>query len=542
MATARASARQDNTMLNWLGWGKPDHPLADMDEAKAQLAVLSRRDSVHVLEQVAKWLESVSATREFKPQHRLELIDLLDKTALTHRRKLTHEYVATQRLHKSEADRVWNVSLRFWNVLGAAYLQCIGQFKTETSGATVIRASLPLVAARALRSAAQQIQWTLLRYGQIETRLWRELGSTYLIAERQGVAGERVEIYPGQDRRSSAQEELLRALMLFACAPGNLLPLKLHIAERIVAHFGSHFSLQTKPVAEHGFVFDIASAMPPARMQTATARISMGRYFGAGDAEQGVRDLTHKIRQMDGVPSDVDLGGNFDQKTVLSVLEHLARAWDSTPPARRAERSEGSSRVTIVPGLPNILRCLELVGNGISLDPESFTEQETWTTFNRSDVGYGALVPKVRDSFDYDPLTGSRAGTGDWLRIGCLLALCEEGTSNWVLGVVRRITDDGPEQRRVGIELLSGMATVVKLASATGPRAAEPERRRSAVLLSGGNADEVLVLMRAGHFSARQSLEMQLAGKRLVLQPAELIEAGEDFDCARYTVTPASEV
>ena len=107
---------------------------------------------------------------------------------------------------------------------------------------------------------------------------------------------------------------------------------------------------------------------------------------------------------------------------------------------------------------------------------------------------------------------------------------------------MRRITDDGPEQRRVGIELLSGMATVVKLASASGPRAAEPERRRSAVLLSGGNADEVLVLMRAGHFSGRQRLEMQLAGRRSVLQPAELIEAGEDFDCARYTVTPAPEV
>lgn len=86
------------------------------------------------------------------------------------------------------------------------------------------------------------------------------------------------------------------------------------------------------------------------------------------------------------------------------------------------------------------------------------------------------------------------------------------------------------------------MATVVKLAPANGPRAAEPERRRSAVLLSGGNADEALVLMRAGHFSARQTLEMQLAGKLSVLRPTELIEAGEDFDCARYRVTPTPEV
>jgi hypothetical protein len=437
-------------MLNWLGWGKPDHPLADMDEAKAQLAALSRRDSVHVLEQVAKWLELVRETREFKPQHRLELIDLLDRTALAHRRKIAHEYVATQRLHKSDEERLWNVSLRFWNVLGAVYLRCIDQFKTGTDGSAAIKASLPLIVARALRALGLQVKWTLVRYGQIETRLWRELASAYLFAEREGIGAARVEIYPGQDRQSGPQEELLRALMLAVSAPGNLTPLKLHVVERIVAHFGNRFRLQEKPAPGHGFVFDIAGAMPPARPPTATARLSMGRYFGAGEAKQGVRDLMQKIRQTDGVPSDVDLGGNFDQETVLSTLEHLARAWGSTPPVRRAERSEGSSRVTVVPGLPNILRCLDLVGSGIPLDPASFTEQETWTTFNRSDVGYGALVPKVRDSFDYDALTGSRAGTGDWLRIGCLLALCEEDTPNWALGVVRRITDDGSEQRRVG--------------------------------------------------------------------------------------------
>jgi hypothetical protein len=528
-------------MLDWLGWGKPVHPLADPDEAKAQLTVLARRDPVSVLEDVATWLESVRQTREFKPQPRLEVIDLLDKTVIPHRRKLAHEYVAAQRLHKSDEERFRNASLRFWNTLGAAYLHCIDQFKAGAKGAAVIKPELPRVAARALRAVAMQMKWTLLRYGQIEARAWRELGNAYLFAERENIAGLPVEIYPGQDKRSSPREELLRALMLSVSAPGNLTPLKLHIAERLVAHFGSHYTLQDKATAHTPFIFDLASATPPARAQDAAARLPLARFFGAGEAEQRVRELIDKIRQMDGIPSDVDLGGNFQQETVLAVLEHLARLWDSTPPARRAERREHRSGVTVVPGLPNILRCLELVASGAPLDPESFAEQETWTAFNHSDVGYGAFVPKVRDSFDYDPLTGSRAGSGDWVRVGCLLALCEQNTMTWALGVVRRITDDGSEQRRVGIELLSGIAVVVKLALAGGARPLEPERRRSAVLLSSATDDteDVLVLMRAGHYSQRQTLEMQLQTKRVVLQPAELIEAGEDFDCARYKVLSA---
>jgi hypothetical protein len=265
------------------------------------------------------------------------------------------------------------------------------------------------------------------------------------------------------------------------------------------------------------------------------------RFFGAGEAEGDLRELMRTIRTRESVPGEVNLGGTLEHETVLTTLVHLERFWDSTPPARGAERSAVLSRVTVVPGLPNILRCLELISSGAPLDPQNFAEQETWVTCDRSDGGYGALVPRVRDSFDYDPLTGDRSGTGDWLRIGSLLALCEENAETWRLGIVRRITDDGSEQRRVGIEVLAGSAMVIKLAPVSGPRAGEPERRRSAVLLSSTPHDdkEVLVLMRAGHFSTRQSVALQLGDKHCLLQAAELLEAGEDFDCVRYTLLPS---
>ena len=328
--------------------------------------------------------------------------------------------------------------------------------------------------------------------------------------------------------------------MLVMASPSNLAPLKQHIAERVIGYFGSRFVLEREPALECGFSFDLAMAAPPAQLQKARATGSMVRFFGAGEAGRGLTDLMREIRAKDGIPRDVNLGGEFDRESVLSVLAHLDRHWNSTP-ARRSGRSEFVTGVTVVPGFPNILRCLELVANGVPLDPRNFPEQESWITANRSDDGFGVLVPAENESFEYDPLTGERIGTGDWLRIGRLVALSEENARTWKLGLIRRITREGSGQRYVGIELLEGMAIVIKLLNASGPRVGEPERRRTAVLLANAmdKNDEALVLMRAGHFAKTQTLSMQIEDQRYLLVPIALVEDGEDFDCARFRMQPA---
>lgn len=61
------------------------------------------------------------------------------------------------------------------------------------------------------------------------------------------------------------------------------------------------------------------------------------------------------------------------------------------------------------------------------------------------------------------------------------------------------------------------------------------------MLLSDANEkkDEALVLMREGHFTTTQNLSMYLGDQRYLLLPTELIEGGDDFDCARFKVIPA---
>ena len=533
---------QGESMFRWLKWGKPAHPMADPEHVGELVASLPSSDPARALERIAGWLETATHAKALELPERWEAVDLLDQVAVARRRKLAQDYMAVPHLQKADEERLWNASFEFWKALAAAYLRCIEGAKVDGAAAKALdRSALALIPLRALRASGLQLKWTFLRHGQAAQQIWRDLGSAYLFAESQGVAELRSQLYAEETGQSSAREELVRALMLATASPDNLERIRLHLAERIIAHLSGGLALREAPAPDCAFAFDLALGKPPARAGRQTAAGATVRFFGAGAAEREVARLAREIGVRDAIPGEVNLGGTFDQESVLAVLAHLQRIWDSTPPARRAERSEAATRIAVVPGLPNVLRCLELMASGAPLDPRNFAEQEIWSVFDRSDGGYGAVVALERDSFLFDPVTGMRTGSGDWLVIGTLLAVREEQAAAWSLGVIRRITFDASGQRRVGIQLIPGAPLVVKLAPASGARTEGAERRRSAVLLAAApdESEEALVVMRAGHYMGSQHLSLQLDDARYVLQPAGLVEGGDDFDCARFKLVRA---
>lgn len=530
------------SMFGWLKGGKPAHPMADPEHVSALIASLPASDPARALERIAGWLETATHAKALALAERWEAVDLLDQAAMTRRRKLAQDYVAVPHLQKADEERLWSASVGFWKALAAAYLQCIETARVDGAAAKALDKGVPaLIVRRALRASGWQLKWIFLRHGQAPQQIWRDLGSAYLFAESQGFTGQGSQLYAEEAGQSSPRDELLRALVLATASPDNLAPIKLHLAERLIAHFSSSLVLRETPAPECAFAFDLVQGKPPARAGRQTAVAATMRFFGAGAAEQALAQLARDISARDAIPGNVNLGGHFDQESILAAIAHLQRIWDSTPPARRAERSETAARIAVVPGLPNVLRCLDMIASGTPLDSKDFAEQEVWTVFDRSEGGYGAVVPQDRGSFQFDPVTGVRTGTGDWLTIGTLLALREEQAAAWRLGVIRRITLDATGHRRVGIQLIPGAPHVVKLAPASGARMGEAERRRSAVLLAAApeESDEVVVVMRAGHYMATQSLNVQLGDTGYGLQPAGLIEGGEDFDCARFRVVPA---
>jgi len=510
-------------MPNWL---TDDRSLGtNLQKARDLIVRLPDSDPLSALDSINSCLESINNTEGFGLLHRLALIDLLDQAGKNPHQTLAREYVAAQRLQKSQESRFWSTCFGFTKYLGTAYVRCIEDVQGVQPRSEAIDEELPLVAGRALRALTVQIKWILQRYEVVGDRVWRELAKVYLFAENEGFAAKRAPIYPGQHGRSSAQEEFLKAMMFVVSGPDGLLAEKLHVAERIVAHYGSAFVIRPEPAVGFPFFFDLSMHKPPARAYKSISRGPMTRFFGAGEAAQALRTLAQEIKEKGTLPVDVYLGGDFDNETVLSVLAHLEECWSTVPPARGIARRALATRVTIVPGFLQTLGWLHAVQSASAIEHADPGGAESWIVYDVSDSGYGAIVPDVKT---------------DWLQVGAVVGLRTEAASTCRVGIVRRITQDDFGQRRVGIEVVGKFAFPVKVwpagqgaASRTAPKAEE------AILLSKQPDEngQLALLLAAGRYTAAERFQIRVRDKEYLATPSMLIESGKEFDWANLKVS-----
>ena len=183
--------------------------------------------------------------------------------------------------------------------------------------------------------------------------------------------------------------------------------------------------------------------------------------------------------------------------------------------------------MTVLHGMAEIIRTLD-PANSDDLDFSSVaaadSTAESWIVENVSDGGYGAIIPAAR---------------GDWVRVGALIGVKTETGLRWAAGIIRRVTRDEHQQRRVGIQLLSKVAIPVRVGKSGGGAAALTE---SALLLSTepDRGGEIALVLREGFYNSRDSLDMTVNNKPYLLMPARLAEAGEDYDWAMFKVMARS--
>lgn len=496
--------------MKLFGGGKPDHPMADLKEARRLLEELPTQDSFKATEELAHWLESVSTVEGFKPEHRLQLLLLIDETAQAPVRKLAREYLATARPSKFQENRLWGAMHEYWKQAGFAFVRMVDQFVTGVKGVEAVKAQLPLLLARSLRSIAQRIKWQHMRYGPVDPSAWGMLNKVYAFAELRKLLASKVVVYPAIPVDSSAQQEFLKAVMFSASSPDSLLPLEVELAERMIGEYAPRIVLATAPGAENGYWIDLAQSMAPARLAGAPKPAPATlRFFGASAALAEIEALIDTIQATGAVPSSVNLGGVYDTDVLVGVLRHLASYWSPEPPVRKHTRHNVKSRLSVAHGFNGVLGVLDTT---VSLDFDN-NAVESWIVENVSAGGFGAVIPQMK---------------GDWLRVGAMLAMQPEGGSNWVLGVVRRVNKIENHQARVGIQTLSKSPRVSRFSLGVVAeqgillKTAEPDRGESSIAL------------RSGVFAPTQNLEADRSGKRHVYMPVGLVERGEDYEIGRY--------
>ena len=496
-------------MLKLFGGGKPDHPMADPKEARRILEELPAQDVQKALEELGDWMESVAGAEGFKPADRVQLLCQVDEAAQPRLRKLVRDYLASARPSKFQEMRLWGAIHGYWSHAGRAYAQAVDQFVTGAKGADGAKALLPLLLVRTLRSLSQQIKWMHMRYGPIDMTVWGIFNRVYGFAEFRAVANSPVTVYPGVAGESTPQQEFLKGVVFSASSPDAMLPLEVELAERIIGEFTPRFTLGAQPAEDTAYWLDIAQNMAPQRLVRPPQASPTLRCFSAASALSEVNDLVARIRSGGQVPSSLNLGGTYDPDVVLEVLEHLALYWSTEPPERKHPRHAVKSRLSVGHGYEGALAAL---GMPVSLDFDAGAV-ESWIVENVSAGGFGAVVPQIK---------------GDWLKVGALLALQPEGGSNWVVGIVRRLSKIGTSQARVGIQTLSkqpsawqfdtGVATEVGMLL----RAADSE---------GG---EVSIVLKPGVFVPGQKLESEQNGRLHMFLPQALSDKGDDYEIGRF--------
>jgi hypothetical protein len=497
-------------MLRIFGGGKSDHPMADLKEARRLLGELPASDALRALDEINHWFESVRADQEFRPGHRATLALLLDESAQASVRKLGREYLFTQRLPKPQETRLWSAIHGFWRNATLAFVGALEAFVTGAKGADDLKGDLPLLTVRALRALASQMKWLHVRYAPVDPQLWRMAAGSYSLAESRRYARTAVTVYPAIPGESTADQEFLRVLMLSASSPDSLLPAEIELCERLIGHFTPRFVLTSEPRGETPYWIDLAAASPPLRHARPPLEQKSLRYFGPGDTLGEIDAIERAIRTSGEVPTRLNLGGSYPPELVLRVVEHVAAYWSPAPLERKHPRHRVKSRLTVAWGFDGILDAIA-PGTPISVGGSSF---ESWITENVSAGGMAAHVPQVK---------------GDWLRVGALVALQPEGGSNWLLGVVRRISRDRGGEAQVGIQTVSRAPQPVALHVQVGDTVSL-DTELGILLGSGDTGVPVEVLLRPGVHVADQNLVLKRDGRKVLLVPDAVRERGADYE------------
>lgn len=511
-------------LSDWFGRGsnkpeqKPGHPLAESRKVREVIARLPANDSIRALGEIASWLEVLNTADGVQLGSRFEDLDLLDGASRQPERKLFADYLATPRQKKSHEHQLWTSAFDFWRLLGEGYQKCLQLVDSESKSTFTSRASTAMYAARALRCLRQQLRWNLMRYELPEARVWTTMAKLFEIGESKEVLDESIALYPGSSGTSTIKQEFLKAGMLAASSTDSLQPAGQDLAVRIVSYFSGMFVVSKEPQGCTHWI-DLAAPKAPVRVLRSPPAVPTVRYVGAGPALRELEQLRAHIAYTRGVPEGLNLGEHDDYEVVLGLLKHLEQDWAGKTQARKHERNRAAARVTVVPGFKEIVESLEFAIND-SLDFTHQKRAESWIVQDVSAGGYGAVIPAV---------------AGDWVEVGSVLGVEGESFREWRVGMIRRVTRNEQQQQHVGVQLLTPLATLLRLRPVGTP---PTQKSTAAIMLSPRIEDEkeVEILTPRGHCAERNGVEVILNETTYTLVPVDVVERDGDYDRVKFTV------
>lgn len=516
------------------------NPLSDLKSARRWIASLPVNDAMKVLQELSDALQGLNDQPNLKLLPRLEMVLLLDEAGIGPRNRLLREYLSQSRLPSYRENALWMGIHQYWARLAAAYGVCLEQAQAERSA---LSAELLLqFTVRGLHAGRHWIKWRLLRYSTVEGAQWRLVARFFVVAENNKQGNLRHIVYAGTATETSAKNELLKMLLLGVSATDGLLPVQTEIASRIIEFVVAECDWSESYAPHTGFCYNLIGDLPPMRVQGAPSDAGVWRFFGGQGAVQSLESIRNDTLR--GVlKSGLHLGGDYSLRQVQLVVEHLLKYWVHPLPERRSERAISYCRIEVIHGFAEVVRhFVNLQVRGSTVDEPSAFEsnedvievgtpvsgreegeaagtssvgarQESWVVQNISNTGLGALVTMV---------------TGDWLRVGQLIALSfQEKSDDWKVAVIRRLHQTNHGATYVGLEVLAQKILPAKIRLLN----IALQEDEFSLVLDDYSGSQLKILTRVGTLDASTTAELELDSVCSV-SVANWLEKGDSFDLA----------
>ena len=295
-------------------------------------------------------------------------------------------------------------------------------------------------AVRALSACRVLAKLHLLHYATVPGRLWHVAYALHASAEKAGLATTPAHAQSDPRTMTTAEQELLRLLMLRVSAPDMLAPEQIEVADRIVERLAAEFTLRQPGVADNPFCFEPGNEFGPRRAK-GRQLAATSRYFGPG---MGYESL-ERIGKQAGAARLEDFkpfGKDIAPRVQLSTVQHLLTFWRVDCPYAPPAHEPATGTLRVVHGYGQVWNDLSGAGHGeLSLADSTPAVPRPAETWELRGTGGGELAAEVPEE--------SRS----WVKCGGLVGLSlRDGAEHWV-GMVRRLhpRPDGGLQADVAV-------------------------------------------------------------------------------------------
>lgn len=523
--------------------------MTTVEEAKRQLADLPEDNPLEALTELANWMTSFGGTPGFKLGNRLGVAMLLDETAAPFFSEVQRSYFSAPHLQDLEGMKLWRAMHEFALSRIELYAVCLRELSQSAKNNETANEQTTIICVRFLRSVIEQLKLELMRYMDVGKEVWDNLCWGYQFAEAAGLAETMVIAYPGHVIHFSPQRELLCALVLFESAPGALSSSQIEMSSRIAARLSSFFDLAREYSADTPYMIDLAHPSMPKWLEGKPGAGESMRFFGASRAVPRLEEI---IQQNERGQADEEyrFESEFTPEGKLTMLKHLHIYWSKEHVHRHLERHAIHSEIEIVRSLKTISKLV----NNFDIDRiVNLSEEEAAQLKQRSDFGlvgeeikYASEIWPVQD-FSAEGIGGivPRATT-DWVKIGALCGLKGKNSSQWWVGMIRRLKTDLQGKVHVGIRVLTkqplsvwlrvlgkGVERVSNWHTSSGSFAYDylpviliPDEHNSYV--------HATMLMECGSFVVGTLFEVMLGEKSRTIKLVEIIAEGDDYEQVRF--------